>query len=285
MLGQALGETFGLGLAAWAFAGSAVRGGRLLHPEGELYDAVVEPLGDGPEAQLGERLAGPALVRLSTGLRRGAGAHRDVLGCAIRFRWNPHAPEDAAQDLLLVTARHLLTLPLAFLLTDTRSYLANDYDSIAHFRTEELGTVRIRARPAREPLLDEATRAERLAAAAREGRAVLRLQARGAADQHWRSFARVSLTGPSTADDARLLFTPHHAALGLEPVGFVNALRRWPYPASRAGRALRARAPRETPAEAQPASAPPERTRARARSPRPRPAARSGPAPLHLTQP
>jgi hypothetical protein len=240
--GWMLGQGLGLGLALGTFAGSALRGARIFHPEGELYEASVEPAGEGAAAQLGERLAGRALVRLSTGLRRGHDAHRDVLGLAIRFAWDPDAPESAAQDLLLVTARHVATLPLALLITDTSSYLANDYYSIARFRAGELGVVELRAAPRREPsAAAPATRSVRLACAVAEERAVFHLQARGD-DGAWQPFANLSLTGPSPADDAELLFSPHHAALGLEPVGFLNALRRAPYPASRAGRTRAARA-------------------------------------------
>jgi len=239
-VGQTIGQGLGLGLALGTWAGSALRGRRIFHPEGELYEASVEPAGDGAGARLGERLAGRALVRLSTGLRRGHDAHRDVLGCAIRFAWDPDAPESAAQDLLLVTARHVATLPLALLLTDTSSYLANDYYSIARFRTGELGIVDMRAVPRREPTAAPASRSVRLACAVAEERAVFHLQARGA-DGAWRPFANLSLTEPSRADDARLLFSPHHAALGIEPVGFLNALRKAPYPASYAGRKRAAR--------------------------------------------
>jgi hypothetical protein len=238
LAGQALGRSVGLGLAVWAWAGSALRDGRVFHPEGELYEGTVEAAGGGLESALGERLAGRALVRLSTGLRRGADAHRDVLGCAIRFRWDPDAPESDAQDLLLVTASHLLTLPLAFLVTDTGSYLANHYHSIARFRTEELGIVQIRAVPHRAPVLGRSTRPVHLARAVAVGRAVFQLEARRSGDGAWRRFARVRLTDRADADDADLLFSPHHAALGLEPVGFLNALRKAPYPASRAGRTL-----------------------------------------------
>jgi len=237
--GETVGWTLGVAVAPWAFAGSALRNGRAFHPEGELYVAQVEAAGAGPEAELGRRLAGRALVRLSAGLRRGADAHRDVLGLAIRFGWRPGAHESRTQDLLLVTAPSLVQLPLALLRTDTRSHLANDYHAISHFRYDDL-TLRIRAVPRRRRSPAGANRAAHLARVVAAGSAVFRLDAQRAGGREWLPFARVRLAAPARGGAAGLLFSPFHAGLGLEPIGFLNGLRRATYPASRAGRAFAA---------------------------------------------
>src|SRR4051812_4127607 len=90
---------------------SWLRQARMFHPDGVVYGARVESVASSADDlhELAERLAGPAIVRLSSAWWRGGKEWLDVLGMAIRFvepneetSVLPHARD---QDLLLATIR------------------------------------------------------------------------------------------------------------------------------------------------------------------------------------
>jgi len=239
-LGEWLGLAGGLALAPLAAGVAALRRARVFHPEGALFRATVHPLvAHGPEGELAARLAGDALVRLSTALWTGGREWIDVLGCAIRFR-SEHIPSvlPAAgdQDLLLATIRTPLTTLVAPLRTHRHDFLRNDYYAVSPFFVEGLGRVKFRAvsAPVRLPGRD---RDERLQMAVEAGLASLRLEwreaGRGAA---WQPLCAIRLEERLDLDQEALRFDPFRDGRGLRPVGFVQYLRPATYWASQRAR-------------------------------------------------
>lgn len=237
----------GLGLAAGALLaplfgiGSALRGARVLHPSGRCYRAEVTPVATDPAlGRVASRLAGPALVRLSSAWWRGDREWPDLLGCALRF--GGAEPEGSAQDLLLATTPSAWLLPLGPLWTDVHDFLRNRYYGIAPFQLDEGGRrARLRLVPMGGALGLGASggdgvgvagregRDGRLRRAVAEGRAVLRLEARPRLHLAYQPLALVRLTEPVALDQAALRFSPFRSGRGLRPVGFLHALRRLPY--------------------------------------------------------
>ncbi len=245
-VGGTIGKVLGLLLAPPAALGSFLRGTRLVHARGVVYRAEVRA--DAAELALGalaRRLVGPAIVRLSTG--------GSALGVAVRFRTTPAAaaaPGALVQDLVFLSVPHLWQIPIAARLTDEHDFLANTYFTIARSRVAGLGLVELRLvpqAPAGEvPAGSVATvdeeRRERLDRATLAGTAVLHLELRPVVPgATWQALATLTLTGRAHLDAEALRFNPYHAALGIEPAGFLQGLRWATYPASQIGRALRRR--------------------------------------------
>ncbi len=231
LLGLALAPLFGLG--------SALRRARVLHPVGMVCGAEVTPVATGSARKLAERLAGPALLRFSAALWK-RGAKPDVFGCAIRFTELPLSPNVRPydQDLLLATPQRPWSAPAAFLTTRHRDFLHNHYFSLSPWTAAELGRVDFRI-SVHNAAAGSGTREERLALAAQSGRCSLLLEWAPYSGA-WRrpqatSFAplvRLSLTGLPELDQQVLRFNPFHGGRGVSPVGFINAMRRAPYPVS-----------------------------------------------------
>lgn len=223
-----VGRGVGLVLAPWKMLARRVWSARPFQGDGELYLADVTPEADDEDAAaLGERLAGPALVRFSAALWNEPGARLDLLSCSIRFGWSGD-PEDArdAQDVVLASFRHFATLPLAAVVTDARNYLANDYYSVLHFRTRELGEVELRVTTPRGIRVRDRARAAKLARAVAEGPVTLLLEARRSHWRaRWRPVARIALKQRAPVAPSRVAFSPFHDARGIEPVGALGFLR------------------------------------------------------------
>jgi hypothetical protein len=233
---------------------------------------AVDVMPGAAEAQgVAARLVGPALVRWSSALwkdspAKGSGTRRerpDVLGCAIRFSQEPldTRPKLEDQDLLLATIQRPWSMPFAPLTTRQHDFLANDYYGVSPFEVAPLGRIEWRLVPEKldaERLLPaSATRAERLAAALREGSATLRLEwapysgpLRRPAAELFAPLVRLKLTAQLELDQEALRFHPFRAGRGIEPVGFVHAMRRATYLTSQALRpghqALHAHEPPES---------------------------------------
>ena len=226
-----------------AFAGSAVRDARVFHPEGELYRAEVEAA-DGFIGGLGQRMAGPALVRLSAALWKDQRERPDILGAAIRFGWDPMLPlaVDGVQDLLLITSSRFWSIPASLLTTHVGDYLHNTYYSIVSFRTDGIET-EFRLIPRRGGQHIGPTRAARLADAAAKNEAIFTLQSRPAhrlpvsrRSRTWQPVATIRLVEKTCVNEKELLFTPFHAGRGIQPTGLANQVRRLTYPGSKLGR-------------------------------------------------
>jgi hypothetical protein len=241
------GAAAGVLLAPVAGAVAWARRARVFHPEGAVYAAEVFPAG-ADLTGLGQRLAGPALVRMSTAVWRGGREWIDVLGCAIRFRRSGAAtaePEPGDQDLLLATVRNPWTTLLAPLTTEQHDFLRNDYYAVSPFSVDGLlQRVKLRAvamRDGSSALLPGPglSRGERLDLDVRDGRAVLELQAK-AGRGDYAPVARIALRERVAVDQERLRFSPFRDGRGIRPRGFVHALRLATYSASQQLRPRRA---------------------------------------------
>jgi hypothetical protein len=249
-VGEKLGILAGAWLAPITAALSATRQARMFHPDGLVLRATVEPCAAQPDlAALAERLAGGALVRFSSALWRGRHEWPDVLGVAIRFGWSGAGSKAGAeQDLLLATIRFPWTMPFAPLATNFRSYLWNHYHAVSPFEVAGVGRVKLRLRSPRLGNSSSRSRARHLLDAVDEHRAGFELQLRRLAGprwaRHWEPVARLQLQAPLEVDQAALRFSPFRAGAGVEPVGFVHALRIAAYAASQEARPTHeARAP------------------------------------------
>jgi hypothetical protein len=233
------GRIAGLALAPVTQTISRIRHARMFHPRGMVLDADVRPCAvDEPWASIARRLEGKALVRLSSAwwMQR---EWPDVLGCAIRFR----SAESSAQDLLFATIRRPWTMPFAPMTTKHHDFFANHYYAVSPFRAE--GTAALtewRVRPQHAPPETGGTREEKLARAVERREAIFVLEARpyrrlvDLRSSEYHALAVIDLTGWAEVDQERLSFDPFRSGLGIEPAGFVHALRVAAYAASRRGR-------------------------------------------------
>ncbi|MDI3283964.1 hypothetical protein [Polyangium sp. 15x6] len=252
---EALGRAIGGVLSPITGEGSLLRRARLFHPDGVLFRADVRPLvREGAVGELAQRLAGPALVRLSSAWWRHEKELPDALGIAVRFCGRTPTATSVEvsardQDLLFATFQHIWSLPLAPLTTNVHDYLANEYHAILPFYVLGLGRVKFRLVPSRQRET-HGSRRERLERAVAAGNAVLRLEVMqtGALGvrlrspeeilrmSRWRAVALIDLEERSLVDQEALSFTPFHAGRGIMPVGPFQMIRAATYAASRAGR-------------------------------------------------
>jgi hypothetical protein len=231
---ETLGRALGLALAPLTAAGSFVRRARLFHPDGLVYRAEVTSLGD-RSSRIADRLAGPALVRLSSAWWKGDTERMDILGLAIRFRGTEAIspePDPGDQDLLLATMRRVWTLPLAPLTTNTHSFLANDYHGALPFAVEGLGRARLALLGPQLPA-DSRPRAVALEAAVTRGFAVFELWAQLLEGRKpIVPIAAVRLIERVAVDQEALRFDPFRQGRGLAPCGFFQHVRYATYRAS-----------------------------------------------------
>lgn len=216
-LSEQLGRTTGWMIGAPFFAAmAALRRSRPLHPTGELYEATCTPRPVTDDVQpLADAISGSALVRLSHALWKHPRRHvPDVLGCAVRLGHD--------QDLLFATIKRPWTTLFAPLTTDVDEYLGNIYYGVSPFRIEGMdGRWYLRLRPFRNDgfggFVFEASRRPR----------------RG-----YREIARLALERIAEGGGERLRFDPFRTGRGIEPSGFVHAMRHGAYAASQTVRAL-----------------------------------------------
>lgn len=245
-LEELMGFATGVLIAPAAALGSTLRRGRVFHPEGVVCRAQVTPsVNSGITGDLAQRLAGPALVRLSSGLWKGKREMRpDVLGAAIRFRRDTTVTAQAGpddQDLLFSTFSHIPLLGLALLTTQVHSFLWNNYYAVGLFEAPDMGLVKLRLASPRIPP-GTGSRIQSLDTAMANGLAVFDLQIREARiGSMYRSLARIELTERVAVDQEELRFSPFRNGRGIVPRGFVNAARIAPYAASQAARPDRTR--------------------------------------------
>jgi hypothetical protein len=236
-LSQTAGRIAGLALSPVTGALSALRRSRMFHPRGLTCRAEVEALPP-PLPTPVAALVGPALVRWSSAWwKRGEG--RDVLGCAIRFSTEPLGvePRQGDQDLLLATIQRPWSLPASPWTTQQHDFLANHYYGVSPFLVHGR---RVEWRLVPElPSPPGDSRRERLERAMRDGSARLRLEMapyggalRRPRGESFESVARITLRHFIDLDQEALRFDPFRSGRGLEPVGFVHAIRRATYLAS-----------------------------------------------------
>jgi hypothetical protein len=210
-LSEQLGRAAGWVIGAPFFGTmAALRRSRPLHPTGELYEATCtssEPSDD--LRPLADALHGTALVRLSHALWKRPRPHvPDVLGCALRF--------GADQDILFATVKRPWTTPFAPLTTDVDAYLGNIYYGVSPFTMPGMsGRFYLRLRPFVDDKLGGFV-----------------VEASPHPRRGYREVARVTLDRLEEGGGARMHFDPFRTGRGIEPRGFVHALRHGAYSAS-----------------------------------------------------
>lgn len=236
--GLAVGWTWAPTIAAIA----AARRSRMFHPDGIVVSAHVEPCAGAASPSgaalrdVADRLTGPAIVRFSSALWKREVEWPDALGCAIRFGGRDDQSADAdAQDILFATILSPLTMPFAPFTTAVHDYLANDYFAVAPFDVPGVGRAKWRLVPERTGPSLEGSRAEKLHSAV-ASHAALRLELRRTWRLGWHPVVRIVLEAEVDLDQERLRFSPFQTGRGIEPRGFVHALRRGAYAASQAAR-------------------------------------------------
>lgn len=243
--GDLLGRAGGLVLAPITMSVSALRRARTFHPRGITLRAEVRPRAPvAPWDAIGERLRGPALVRMSSAWWKKREL-KDVLGIAIRFTRSEAitaAPGPGDQDLLFATIRRPWTMPFAPISTRQHDFFANRYFAVAPFQVHGVGAVEWRLVP-RERIGGDGSREDKLARALEQHRARFVLEGRQYRRvfdlfrrRDWHPVADLVLREPIDVDQEALRFDPFRAGRGIQPAGFVQSLRRASYAASQWGR-------------------------------------------------
>jgi hypothetical protein len=234
----AVGAVLGVAIGVVVVPVSAWRRARAVHADGVVCRA--ELIARDASA---ERLAGPALVRLS-GAFGSQTAASDVLGLDIRMqRTASDDPTTGDQDLLLGSFESFATAGRDRARTDAGDYLANTYSTVTPWWLAGRGPVILRLVP------------PAAAPAARGTDRLARLDADLAADRARFTLAVSTAAGPSAADApiaelrlvARLAIDDRalrasmwrHRRGGLVPVGLRNGIRATVYPMSQLARRLR----------------------------------------------
>ena len=228
--------------AAWALpvaAISALRHARTFHPRGVLVEGRLVPYSSVSADAIAERFTGRALVRLSGATSKEDSEHHEVLGLALRIsgtRITSAEPREGDQDLLFATILSPLTMPLAPYLTRSDDFLENHYYAVAPFAIEGAGRVKLRLAPVVRTGQHVGSRRERLTRAIEEHRAIFVVEMRETFGTRWDPIAQLVLEAPSAIDQEALRFDPFRTGRGIQPVGFVHAIRKCVYAASQRAR-------------------------------------------------
>jgi hypothetical protein len=228
-----LGAVLGLVVGVVVFPVSLYRAARAVHADGVVCRAEI--IARDPAA---DRLAGPAVVRMSGAFEGQATTGSDVLGVLIRMPRHEAAHGD--QDLLLGSFTSFLTAAGDRARTIAGDYLANCYSTVTPWWLTSHGPVILRL-IAPPPAAPERGR-DRLA----------RLDADLAADRARFSLAVVRPAGDAViaelrlverlaVDDRTLRASMFHQGRGLRPLGLRNGIRATVYPMSQLARRLRGR--------------------------------------------
>jgi hypothetical protein len=209
----------------------------MFHPSGLVCSAEAEPLsGDSRARDVAARLAGPVLLRWSSAWWK-TGEWMDVLGCALRFTHAPlqSEPKPGDQDLLLATIQRPWTMPFAPWTTRDHDFLDNAYFGVSPFDVAPLGRIEWRL-TAPSPSPGNGSRQQRLEAAIRAASAVLFLEwspypgaLKKPVSARFEPLLRIQLTELLELDQRPLRFDPFRSGRGVQPVGFVHAMRRAAY--------------------------------------------------------
>lgn len=230
VVGAVLGIAFGLVI----FPISWLRAARAVHADGVVCRA--ELIAHNPAA---ERLAGPALVRLSGALENQATTGTDVLGLDIRMQ-RP-AREDAAhgdQDLLLGSFESFLTAARDRARTNAGDYLGNGYSTVTPWWLAGHGPVILRLTAPPPTSADRgANRLARLDADLAADRARFALTI-GTGD-HAIPLGELRLIERLSIDQRTLRTSMFRQGRGLRPLGLRNGIRATVYPMSQLARRLR----------------------------------------------
>ena len=230
----AVGAVLGLALAVVIVPISLVRGARAVHAAGVVCRAEI--VASDP---LGQRLAGPALVRLSGAFEGQTTATSDVLGLDIRMqRTASRDARDGDQDLLLGSFESFRTASRDRANTDAGDYFANRYSTVTPWWMPERGPVILRLiPPAAQPAARGADRLARLDADIAADRARFTLAVDTGAGQL--AIAELRLVERFAIDDRTLRASMFRQGRGVRPLGLRNGIRATVYPLSQVARRLR----------------------------------------------
>jgi len=230
---------FALGaLVAAVFAGlpifliSLLRGARAFHPSGTVCRAELTAL----DGDVGKRLDGAAMVRLSGASSDENSTSPNILGMAIKLGTD--------QDLPVATFESFIKTAEGRKHTDVADYLRNEFASVSPWRVRGLGVIWFRAipDPAAKAAVKTGTRVERLDTDIAAGRARFTLEARSAPgpDGAVRTrLAELRLVERLPQDDRAFRISMFRTGRGLVPTGFRNGVRAVVYPISQLARRLR----------------------------------------------
>jgi hypothetical protein len=229
----AIGAVLGLVIAIVIVPISLVRGRRAVHFDGVVCRAEITA-----RDPVGQRLVGPALVRLSGALQAQT-ATSDILGLDIRMQRTASSDaRDGDQDLLLGSFESFHTATRDRANTNTGDYLANRYSTVTPWWVPDHGPVILRLAPV-QPLEVErgADRLARLDADIAKDQARLTL----AVDTGGRTLpiAELRLVERVAIDDRTLRTSMFRQGRGLRPLGLRNGIRATVYPLSQLARGLR----------------------------------------------
>ena len=230
-VGFVLGALVGLLLAFIIFWISLYRAKRAVHADGAICRAEITA----KDADIGPRIAGPALVRLSGAFAAQATTGHDVLGLDIRFqRTFTTDARDGDPDLLLGTFESFWTARRDEANTDAIDYLDNAYSSVTPWLVPTRGAVVFHITPPpKQPPDRGKDRVARLDADIAADRARLSLRI---ADLE---IAEVRLVERLAVDQRRLHASMFRTGRGIYPVGFRNGIRATVYPISQLARSIR----------------------------------------------
>jgi hypothetical protein len=234
---EVLGLWAGSMVAPLLTVGSLLRQARIFHPRGIYFQAKVEPAMDvDPQfTKLAEGLSkGDSLMRLSAGMSRmRRGVLPDVLGVAMRFNTNANndfAVRDDTQDLLMVTSKSALTLPLAALRTNQRDFLGNLYYGMGIYEIDEQTHMRLRLTPLRQFGGSGGDRYETIREAVANDEIAFLLETASMSNpDQWYPLVRIQLLQEVKPDDRKLSFWPFYTGQGIVPQGFIQYMRPVPY--------------------------------------------------------
>jgi hypothetical protein len=228
-----VGALLGIGVGAVIFPVSLLRRARAVHAEGVVCRAEI--IARDPAA---ERLAGPALVRLS-GAFEGMAGTSDVLGLDIRMqRTASQNAADGDQDLLLGSFESFRTASRDRAATNAGDFVANRYSTVTPWWLAAEGPVHLRlAPPPPAPADRGADRLARLDADLKDGRARFELAVDAGGSP--RVIGELRLLERLAIDDRTLRASMFRTGRGLRPLGLRNGIRATVYPISQAARRLR----------------------------------------------
>jgi hypothetical protein len=234
---EVLGLWTGSMLAPLLTLGSLLRQARVFHPRGIYFQAKAEPADnvDPQFATLADGLSkGDALVRFSAGLSKmRRGVLPDVLGVAVRFNTsanNDFEVKKDTQDLLMVTARNVLTLPIAALKTDQRDFLANLYYGMGCYELADQPGMQLRLTPLRQSGSSGEDRYDMLRELVATDEVAFMLETASVSEPgQWYPLVRIRLVSEAKIDDRKMSFWPFYTGQDIRPQGFIQYMRPVPY--------------------------------------------------------
>lgn len=228
----AIGSVVGLLFGLVVFPISLLRGARAVHREGVVCRAEIVA-----RDPAGQRLAGPALVRLSGAFESQTGTS-DVLGLDIRMQRTPSRDaRDGDQDLLLGSFESFRTARRDRANTNPGDFVANRYSTVTPWWIDDEGPVKLRLVPPPPLPADRAAdRLSRLDLDLAADRARFALAVDGSRE---RVIAELRLLERIEVDDRKLRASMFRQGRGVRPLGLRNGIRATVYPISQTARRLR----------------------------------------------